>query len=111
MILLRSNMRGRPIYSIVRQNIIEILYFLKKGYGYEIYRIYLDLFPKVTRRLIYYHLNKGVKLNELKIEKIESEAGNYSWGGTAEKIYYSLSEKAKPTMEKKVKEYFEQKKA
>ena len=34
-------MRGRPVKSAIRQNIIEILNFIKRGYGYEIYKIYV----------------------------------------------------------------------
>jgi len=101
--------RGRPIKSEIRQNIVEILFFMKKGYGYEIYKAYVALFPKVTMRSIYYHLKKGVDLNEFKVEKIEKEKGDYSWGGEAEKIYYALDDKAKPVGNDKVKEYFEKK--
>lgn len=82
---------------------------MKQGYGYEIYKAYIALFPKVTMRSIYYHLKKGVDLNEFKVEKIEKEKGDYSWGGEAEKIYYSLGDKAKPVGNNKVKEFFEKK--
>ena len=101
--------RGRPIKSEIRQNIVEILFFMKKGYGYEIYKAYVALFPKVTMRSIYYHLKKGVDLNEFKVEKIEKEKGDYSWGGEAEKIYYALDDKAKPVGNDKVREHFEKK--
>ena len=57
--------RGRPIGSDIRQRIIEILYFMKEGYGYDIYKIYSKIFPQVTMRSIYYHLNKGVNLEEI----------------------------------------------
>lgn len=101
--------RGRPVHSVIRQNIIEILYFLQKGYGYDIYRIYCDLFPKVTLRSIYYHLRKGVSLEELKVEKVVVEQGDYSWGTQVEKIYYSLGKNAQPKMLDAVKKYFEDK--
>ena len=102
--------KGRPVKSEIMQNIVEIFYFMKEGYGYEIYKSYIVIFPKVTMRSIYYHLKKGVDLNEFKVSKIEKEKGNYSWGGEAEKIYYSLGEAAKPTVNEKAKEYFEKKK-
>lgn len=102
--------KGRPVKSEIRQNIVEILFFMKQGYGYEIYKVYVAIFPKVTMRSIYYHLRKGVDLNEFKISKIEKEKGDYSWGGEAEKIYYSLGDNAKPLVNEKVKEYFESKK-
>lgn len=98
--------RGRPVRSIVRENIAEILFFLGKGYGYEIYKIYTALFPKVSRRLIYYHLKKGVALKEFKVEKVEKVKGEYSWGSEAEKTFYSL-DKAKPKGDAKVKAYLD----
>ena len=102
--------KGRPVKSEIRQNIVEILYFVKEGYGYEVYKAYISIFPKVTMRSIYYHLKKGVDLNEFKVSKIEREKGDYSWGGEAEKIYYSLGNAAKPAINEKVKEYFDKKK-
>jgi len=101
--------RGRPIHSEIRQNMIEILYFLGKAYGYEIYKIYRVLFPSVTLRVMYYHLKKGVELKEFKLMKIIKEEGEYSWGSSAEKIYYSLGENANPRIDKRVKEYFDNK--
>jgi len=98
-------MRGRPVFSHIRQNIVEILYFLQKGYGYDIYKVYRALFPKVTLRSIYYHLKKGIQTGELKIHTIKSEKGDFSWGNEVEKIYYTLGPNAKPTCLKKVKEY------
>ena len=103
--------RGRPIRSEIRQNIIEILYFMKEGYGYEIYKAYIAIFPKVTMRSIYYHLKKGLALGEFKVSKVEREKGEYSWGGEAEKTYYGLGEKANASGNEKVKEYFERKKS
>jgi hypothetical protein len=61
-------------------------------------------------RSIYYHLRKGVDLNEFKVSKVEKEKGEYSWGPEAEKIYYSLENNAKPVGNEKAKEYFEKKK-
>ena len=102
--------KGRPVKSEIRQNVIEILFFMKQGYGYEIYKVYIVIFPKVTMRSIYYHLKKGVSLNEFKVSKVEKEKGDYSWGPEAEKIYYGLGENAKPTGNDKVKEFFDKKK-
>lgn len=96
--------RGRPVKSQIRQNIIEILFFTKESYAYEIYKLYLKAFPKVTMRSIYYHLRKGEKLGEFKISKIKSEKGKYSWGPTAEKVYYVLGPNAKPSGDLMVKE-------
>lgn len=102
--------RGRPVKSEIRQNIIEILYFIKQGYGYEIYKIYREVFPPVTLRSIYYHLRKGTKLEEFKVYKIKSEKGDYSWGPEAEKIYYALGANANPKADVRVKRFLEKKK-
>ena len=102
--------RGRPVRSEIRQNIVEILFFMKEGYGYGVYKYYVAIFPKVTMRSIYYHLKRGISLGEFKISKVEMEKGDYSWGGEAEKTYYALGEKAKPLGNEKVKAYFDAKK-
>jgi len=101
--------RGRPVSSIIRSNLVELLFFMEKGYGYDIYKEYVKVFPKVTMRSIYYHLRKGLELGEFAIERIEKEKGDYSWGETAEKIYYKLGSSASPKMDKRVEEYFSKK--
>lgn len=101
--------RGRPIGSSIRQNLIEILYYRKKAYGYDLYKDYCSLFPEVTLRVIYYHLKKGVALKEFELEEVKMEKGNYSWGGEAEKKYYKLGPDAHPKIDKKAKSFFEKK--
>jgi hypothetical protein len=101
--------RGRPIGSSIRQNLVEILYFRKKAYGYELYKDYCELFPEVTLRVIYYHLKKGVSLKEFELESIKMEKGDYSWGGEAEKKYYKLGSEAHVKADRRVKSYFEKK--
>ena len=86
--------QGRPPKSEVRQNIAEILLFMKHGYGYEIFHNYCKIFAPVTMRLIYYHLKKGTDLGIFKIKKIIKEEGDYSWGNQAEKVYYELGPNA-----------------
>ena len=102
--------KGSPLGSGIRQNIIEILFFLKEGYGYDIYKTYVGIFPNVTMRSIYYHLKKGVDLEELKISKVEKEKGEFSWGSEVEKIYYALGPNAKPTANERIKNHLESKK-
>jgi len=99
--------RGRPVKSQIRQNIIELLFFLKEGYGYDIYRHYKDVFPSVSMRVIYYHLKKGTSIGEFK--KVIKENGNFSWGSEAEKIYYSLGKEAQPIGNERVKEFIDRK--
>src|SRR3989344_5872746 len=102
--------RGRPFGSQVRQNIVDILHHMKRGYGYDIFKVYKAIFPLVTNLVIYYHLSRGKQLDIFKVDKVQIESGNYSWGNKAEKIYYSLGSKAKPTSNAKVKEYLDKKK-
>lgn len=97
--------RGRPAKSQIRQNVVEILYYLGKGYGYQIAKIYNEVFPKVTQRSIYYHLHKGVLTKEVEVHKIEEEKGNFSWGNLVEKKYYLLGKAAQPKGEANVQEF------
>lgn len=103
--------RGRPVFSQIRQNIVEILYFLGKSYGYDIYKVYRTVLPKITMRSVYYQLRKGVELGEFRIERVSKEKGNYSWGSEAEKVYYKLGPNAKPRGDKRIKEYLEKEKS
>lgn len=99
--------RGRPSGSIIRQNIIELLAHLGESYGYQLSTLYNKIFPSCTMRSIHYHLRQGLQTKEFQIKRIVKEEGDYSWGAHAEKIYYALSENAKPTMDTRVKEFFE----
>ncbi len=102
---------GRPIKSQIRQNIVEILYYLKQGYGYQIAKIYQEVFPSATQRSIYYNLKKGMETKEIKLQKIEQETGDFSWGRTVEKTYYTLGELAVPKGDKRVKDFLQQEKS
>lgn len=97
--------KGRPIRSVIRQNIIEILYYLGKGYGYQISKIYNEVFPPVTQRSIYYHLRKGVMTREISVHSIKQEKGDFSWGSEVEKKFYSLGSLAMAKGSLRVKEF------
>ncbi|MDP2749762.1 MAG: hypothetical protein Q8O89_02940 [Nanoarchaeota archaeon] len=99
--------KGRPVKSQIRTNIVEILFFGKKMYGYDVYKTYVSIFPRVTMRAVYYNLRKGLNLGEFEIESIKMEKGDYSWGGQAEKTYYKLGLISRPAGDKRVQEYFE----
>ena len=101
--------RGRPVKSAIRQNIVEILHLMGKGYGYDIYKVYREIFTPVTMRSIYYHLNKGVEIEEFKIEEVKKEEGKYSWGTSVTKTYYALGQKAHPVGSAEVSKYFSSK--
>ncbi len=99
--------RGRPPKSMVRQNIIELMYVLKRSSGYDIYKVYREVFPQVTLRSIYYHLKKGLALGEFEIESIRNVKGACSWGSQTEKIFYRLGKNANPTGDPRVKRFLE----
>ncbi|MAE12957.1 hypothetical protein CMO92_00190 [Candidatus Woesearchaeota archaeon] len=101
--------RGRPTYSEIRQNLVEILSFKKKAYGYELYKLYTAIYGKVSLRLIYYHLKKGLALGEFAQAGIQKEEGDFSWGSTVEKVMYGLGKEAKPQSDAKAKDYFSKK--
>jgi hypothetical protein len=99
--------RGRPVKSEIRQNMIEILFVLGEASGYDIYKVYKEVYPKIALRSIYYHLKKGCSLNEFKVSKIEKVTGNFSWGQESEKKYYSLGDNAKPKGDERVKNHID----
>lgn len=98
--------RGRPVASQIRQNIMDMLYYMKHGHGYEIYKKYIKIFPKATMRSIYYNLKKGSELGEFQVKEIKKEQGEYSWGEYAEKTIYALGPKARPLPNKEVEKHF-----
>ena len=100
--------RGRPTHSQIRQNIVDILYYLGEGYGYQISKIYQEVFSKVTQRSIYYQLRKGLQTKEIMIKETRQESGNFSWGSNVEKKVYVLGSLALPKGNNAVKEYIEQ---
>jgi len=97
--------QGRPLGSSVRQNIVEILAVHGPLYGYEIYKIYMDIFPKITLRSVYYHMKKGVAIKEFHVREISRKEGNYSWGTRTENIIYELDSAATPRGDSRVKNY------
>lgn len=97
--------RGRPLGSKVRRNIIDLLYHLGEAYGYQIHKAYKELFSPVTLRTVYYHLKKGVELGIIEVAEIEEERGEYSWGDSAEKTYYRLTDQADPQPQEEIQEF------
>ena len=97
--------RGRPVQSEIRQHMIEILFFLGEAYGYQIYKVYKNVYPAVTLRSMYYHLKKGIETGEFSKVRIEKEEGGYSWGPSTERIVYALGTQAKPKGDSRVEEY------
>lgn len=102
--------RGRPTGSIIRQNVVEILFYLQKGYGYQLSKLYNQLFPKVTQRSVYYHLRKGIITQEIEVHAVEQEKGDFSWGQLVEKTYYALGKNAAPRGNERIKNFLERQK-
>jgi len=98
--------RGRPPDSQIRQRIVELLHHVGKDYGYNVYKLYCQIFPKVSMRVVYYHLNKGSELGIFEREKAEAVEGDYSWGNTALKVFYSLGPNAMPFGISEVEDFF-----
>jgi len=103
--------RGRPVQSIVRANLVDILAVVGKGYGYELHKYYVDIFGLITRESVYYNLRKGLQLGEFAIDEIRLETGDYSWGKTVEKTYYKLGPNARVRGNPAVNEYFAKRKS
>jgi hypothetical protein len=100
--------RGRPVKSKIRSNMVEIIGFLGSGYGYQISKMYNQIFPQVTQRSIYYHLRKGVSTGEVQVNRIVEDSGDFSWGQKVEKIFYSLGPNANFRSSKRVKKFFDE---
>ncbi len=83
-------MRGRPKKSRIRERITAIVNKRGITYGYEIYKLYKEVYGDITSRIIYYNLKKGVELGELNIINIKRELGAYSWGDESERVYYAI---------------------
>ena len=89
--------RGRPLKSEIRQHIVDLLAELGSAYGYDLARQYNARFTPVTKRSIYHHLRKGLITKEFVIARVERSEGNYSWGSTSQKTYFSLGPEARPS--------------
>ncbi|MGB9674977.1 MAG: hypothetical protein ACP5IJ_00645 [Candidatus Nanoarchaeia archaeon] len=96
--------RGRAVGSVIRDNLIEILYFLKNAHAYELYKAYKKAFGPVNIRSVYYNLAKGKELGIFEIKEIKKIEGDFSWGSVVERIIYGLGANANPKGDLKVKE-------
>jgi len=99
--------RGRPSRSIVRDRLVEMIFVVGKLTAYEAHKHYIRLFGKASQRNIYYQLEKG-EVIDIFSKQVVDEEGTYTWGTTAQKVYYSLTKDAKPQINKEVRDYFVQ---
>ena len=82
--------RGRPVKTEIREKIATILRQKGISYGYQIYKIYRDVFGHISLRNLYYNLKKGLDLGEFIVIDIKKENGVFTWGREAEHKYYTL---------------------
>jgi hypothetical protein len=94
---------GRKPNSQIRDNIVELLFYLKEAYGYELYKKYKKIYPQqISMRSVYYHLTKGVDLNIFNVKEIQEVSGNYSWGTGTKRVIFTLGQEAKPKQLKEI---------
>ena len=74
----------------VRRRIATILFKIKYGYGYQLLKYYRKVFGNISTRTFYYNLNKGEKTKEFVIVDIKRVNGSFTWGDSAQRIYYML---------------------
>lgn len=82
--------RGRPIKSLIRERMQQIVDALGVSYGYEIYKVYEGAFSPIDLRSMYYHLRKGVELDEFALVGMKEEKGAFTWGDFSLRRYYVL---------------------
>lgn len=99
--------RGRKVGSVIRDRLVELLFYVGEGYGYELYKKYVKVWGKVSMRSIYYHLRKGAELEIFKVKETKEAKGDYSWGVRAKRVIYTLGPNANPVGDKKVEEKLE----
>lgn len=97
--------KGRPSKSVVRDRLVEMLFIVGSMTAYDAYKHYLKLFGNVSQRNVYYQLERGEALGIFSRDVV-TEQGEYTWGSSAKKVYYSLTDKAKPHINKDVRDYF-----
>lgn len=82
--------KGRPIKTEIREKVGAILQKVNIAYGYQIYKLYKEIFGNVSLRNLYYNLKKGVDLGEFVVVEVKLEKGDYTWGGEVEHKYYAI---------------------
>ena len=96
--------RGRAVGSAIRDNLIEILFHVRQAHAYALYQKYKKAFGPVNIRSVYYNLTKGKELGLFEVKEVQRVEGDFSWGSSAERIVYGLTDKAQPKGDPKIKE-------
>lgn len=100
--------RGRQPGSVIRDNMIEILYFLGPSYGYDLYKKYKKAFGPVSLRSIYHHLAKGCDIGVFELRGVVKIEGEFSWGAGVQRRLFGLTSAAQPKGDPKIKEALNQ---
>jgi len=80
--------------------------FERLAYTHGIYEVlFVSRAKDFMTDILHFNFNKHYK----KDFKVKEEKGEYSWGDSVKKTYYKLGPKAKPRMDPKVQDFFEQK--
>ncbi len=96
---------GRPSKSVVRDNLMELLFVFGKLTAYDAHKHYIKLFAKTSRRNVYYQLQKGCDTGLFDKEQV-TEKGDYSWGTESKKVYYTLKTKEGLQLNKNIVDYY-----
>lgn len=99
---------ARPRNSIIRKRLIDILFYLGKAHGYELWKVYTSIYSNISNRIVYYHLKVGCNFEEFNLEEVNIKNGDFSWGNSAKELIYSLGKNAKPNPNEDLKEKIEQ---
>ena len=87
--------RGRKAGSVARDRMQQVVDALGVSYGYEIFKAYEAAFSPIELRSVYYHLNKGIGLEEFELVGVKAEKGPFTWGDISIRRYYILGPEAK----------------
>ncbi len=83
-----------PIKKLVSRNPIRnrIIELLRSGpkHGYALYKEYCKRFGKISLRLFYYHLHKGLEEGIFELASEQEVQGDFSWGRLSRRKYYKL---------------------
>ncbi len=81
--------KPRVVRSSIRARLAELL---SEGpaYGYELYKKYREKYGAISLRLVYYHLERGVKEGLFEVADVRKSKGSFSWGESSRHIYYRL---------------------
>ncbi|MBT3940930.1 hypothetical protein HOD83_02380 [Candidatus Woesearchaeota archaeon] len=98
-----SKKLGRKAKSQIRDEMVDLLFFLKEAYGYDLYKKYCKVYDKkISMRSIYYHLNKGVELGVFNLKEIRDVKGDFSWGSGVKQVIFQLGVNAQPSGNKEI---------